>query len=125
MLTTTRVTLEPHASQVRVARHHLGVACNGMQRDLVEVAMLLMSELVTNAIRHGKGAVRLAIKKFPSRLCVEVSDTGSGRPVTRSPRTDGADGRGLILIERLASEWGVTPSKDHAAKTVWFTLRRG
>ena len=93
-----------------------------MHRDVVEVALLLASELVTNAIRHGKGVVQLVVKKFSGRLCVEVSDTGPGRPTARNPDSHHAGGRGLLLVERLANEWGVAPSPG-GGKTVWFTLR--
>jgi anti-sigma regulatory factor (Ser/Thr protein kinase) len=93
-----------------------------MQRDVVEVATLLVSELVANAIRHGKGVVRLAVKRFSGRLCVEVFDEGPGRPAARTPDSTRAGGRGLLLVERLASEWGVAPSSG-GGKTVWFTLR--
>ena len=96
-----------------------------MQRDLIEVAVLLMSELVTNAIKHGKGAVGLVIKKRPAQLCIEVTDAGAERPTTRSPRSDRLGGRGLILVERLASSWGVAPSPQPPGKTVWFTLQTG
>lgn len=94
-----------------------------MPRDLIEVALLLMSELVTNAIRHGQGAVGLAIKKLPSGLCVEVSDAGPGRPSALRPGPDRLGGRGLLLVERLASQWGVTPSAAGPGKTVWFALK--
>ena len=121
-MNASRVHLEPHESQVRVARQHLVAACKGMQRDVLEVALLLASELVTNAIRHGKGAVQLVVKRLSGRLCVEVSDEGPGRPASRNPDSNHAGGRGLLLVERLASEWGVSPSRG-GGKTVWFTLR--
>ena len=86
--------------------------------------MLLVSELVTNAIRHGKGVVHLAVKQAPERLCVEVSDAGPGSPATRLPSAEEASGRGLLMVDRLSSDWGVTPS-DGGGKTVWFALRTG
>lgn len=81
-----------------------------------------MSELVANAIRHGKGVIHLAIKKFSGRLCVEVSDEGPGRPAARIPDAEDLGGRGLLMVERMASAWGVAPSSG-GGKTVWFTLR--
>ena len=122
-MNTTRIDLAPHPSQVRIVSQYLTQACKGMQQELIDVAVLLTSELVTNAIRHGKGVIRLAIKKFPSRLCVEVTDAGTGRPEPQHPGSDRVGGRGLNLVERLASEWGVTLSTPNAGKTVWFTLK--
>ena len=119
---TTRVRLQPHESQVSVARRQVAAACKGMPRDLVEIAVLLVSEMVTNAIRHGRGGIRLAVRHLPQRLCVEVSDAGAGRPTTQDPRPEQANGRGLLLVERLAQDWGVTRLAG-GGKTVWFTLR--
>ena len=80
-------------------------------------AVLMVSELVTNALRHGTGTISLRIDTQPDRLRVEVSDEGD---VALKPNpTPGADGGwGLRIVETLADAWGVT---DGSTK-VWFRL---
>ncbi|MGW2560367.1 ATP-binding protein [Streptomyces sp. NPDC001514] len=89
-----------------------------------EVAELLVSELVTNALVHtDDGAVVTAIVA-PTRLRVEVRDFTSGLPEPRVPVADeSTHGRGLILVQNLADAWGV---QAHAlGKVVWFELDGG
>jgi anti-sigma regulatory factor (Ser/Thr protein kinase) len=120
----TRVSLEPHSSQVRIARQHVAAACSGMERDLVEIAQLLVSELVSNAVQHGQGSVELALSSLPQRLRVEVSDEGPRQPSIRQSSPELLQrGRGLVILERLAAEWGVIAGATGRGKTVWFTLR--
>jgi len=85
---------------------------------------LLVSELVTNCVRHAaaddEAAVELALRLDPSTIRVEVHDAGTGfeRPAAPLPR--GADGGyGLFLVERMASRWGVD---THDGTRVWFEL---
>jgi anti-sigma regulatory factor (Ser/Thr protein kinase) len=85
-----------------------------------EAAGLLTSELVTNAIRHAGTPVEL-LARVARGLRVEVTD---GRPdVPLAPRDASGfsvSGRGLHLVDELASRWGV--ERDGATKTVWFEL---
>jgi anti-sigma regulatory factor (Ser/Thr protein kinase) len=83
---------------------------------------LLVSELVTNSVRHVTGSkqpVRLAVRIGARRIHVEVHDGGPGfEPGTPKPR--GADGGfGLFLVERMATRWGVD-TRD--GTRVWFEL---
>ena len=91
----------------------------GVLRD----AQLLVSELVTNSIKHSRcdDPVRLRVWTRSSGLKVEVADGGcgfeAGSPV--GPRDDAEGGRGLLILETLADRWGV----EHDARTrVWFEL---
>jgi anti-sigma regulatory factor (Ser/Thr protein kinase) len=82
---------------------------------------LLVSELVTNAVRHAGGeAVRLVVALAGGTLRIEVHDPGSG--FTLKPPSDDplrASGWGLVLVEELADRWGV----DHHPRTrVWFEM---
>jgi DNA-binding NarL/FixJ family response regulator len=86
----------------------------------VEVVELLTSELVTNAVRYGDGRVRVTASTGHGRIRVAVSDGGEGVPVVRRSSTEDESGRGLELVERLASDWGVEPLP--VGKTVWFEV---
>ena len=103
--------------------------CTWDVRVDVDVAILLTSELVTNAIREETGeTVMLAIACCQDELRVDVHDTSCSLPVPvrAAPVGDGAyeeAGRGLVLVESLSDEWGwyQTPS----GKAVYFRLRFG
>ncbi|MFD5573706.1 ATP-binding protein [Streptomyces cadmiisoli] len=86
-----------------------------------EIAELLTSELVTNAIVHTDDEAVLTAAVGPRGLRVEVRDFVARRPRVRAPKADdGTHGRGLVLVESLADAWGVRP---HAVgKSVWFEL---
>lgn len=85
------------------------------------VAELLTSELVTNALVHTDDGAVLTAVVGPGGLRVEVRDFVSREPRPRLPRTDdGTHGRGLVLVESLADEWGVR--KHEVGKSVWFEL---
>jgi anti-sigma regulatory factor (Ser/Thr protein kinase) len=89
-----------------------------------DVAVLLVSELVTNAIMHETGeTVTLGIRCFRSRLRVDVYDTSRSFPVATVAPGDAETGRGLMLVATLATEWGFyqTPT----GKAVYFTLLFG
>jgi anti-sigma regulatory factor (Ser/Thr protein kinase) len=87
-------------------------------------ALLLATELATNAVQHtGDGftvAIRMARHK-PETLRVEVHDRGSTLPRMREPDRFDEGGRGLLFVDRLASTWGIEP--EDGGKVVWFELR--
>ncbi len=87
-----------------------------------EVAELLTSELVTNALVHTDEGAVLTATVGPRALRVEVRDfAGRGRPPRpRAPQEGSTNGRGLVLVESLADDWGVRPCG--AGKSVWFEL---
>ena len=85
------------------------------------VAILLTSELVTNAIRYERGqTVTLAISCPGGQLRVEVHDTSCFVPVPADAAVDAETGRGLMLVDTLSAEWGCYPTP--AGKAVYFTL---
>ncbi|MCW8122258.1 ATP-binding protein [Streptomyces anthocyanicus] len=91
-----------------------------------EVAELLASELVTNALVHTDEGAVLTATVGPRALRVEVRDfVGRGRqPRPRAPqREESTNGRGLVLVESLADDWGVQPCE--VGKSVWFELGAG
>lgn len=105
---------------VAVARRHVWSFCAGLPRDLVEVAILLTSELVTNAVRHAEGPIRLRMNRDPALLHVEVGDDSPEAPVARNADLMATGGRGVMLVDRLAAAWGV--AKRNGGKAVWFRL---
>ena len=91
--------------------------------ELGDVAALLVSELVTNSMRHATGpiGVRLVRAAGPvPTLLVEVSDPLPEFPRERRARSDEEDGRGLQLVAHSSRRWGTRPADT--GKTVWFEL---
>ncbi|GAB2585426.1 SpoIIE family protein phosphatase [Streptomyces capparidis] len=87
--------------------------------DLESLAMtteLVVSELVTNAIRHGEGPIRLRLIRHDSLIC-EVSDTSSTSPRLRHARTTDEGGRGLFLVAQLTRRWGTRYTEN--GKLIW------
>jgi serine phosphatase RsbU (regulator of sigma subunit)/integral membrane sensor domain MASE1/anti-sigma regulatory factor (Ser/Thr protein kinase) len=119
-----RLARDPHA--VSVAREAIGELEPVLGRALFGNVRLLVSELVTNSIRHahiGSGdTIELRVAVFADRLRVEVSDGGAGfvRRV-RAPERGSGSGWGLYLVDQLADRWGV--SRDDATR-VWFEIDR-
>lgn len=86
-----------------------------------EIAELLTSELVTNALVHTDREAVLTAVVEPSQLRVEVRDFTARRPRVCAPDTgDGTHGRGLVLVNSLADAWGV--QAHEVGKSVWFEL---
>jgi anti-sigma regulatory factor (Ser/Thr protein kinase) len=82
---------------------------------------LLTSELVTNAIVHGSGDATLVVEVARDHLHVEVLDSAPMRnlqPLQVEPSSE--HGRGLAIVDALASSWGVEPR--YVGKAVWFDL---
>lgn len=89
-----------------------------------DIAELLTSELVTNAIVHTDREAVLTATVGPGGLRVEVRDFVARRPRLRVPNADdGTNGRGLFLVQSLADAWGVQP--HGVGKAVWFELDAG
>lgn len=89
----------------------------------MEVARLLVSELVSNAVRHGSGSVVLVVTCDGGSVRVEVHDESPDMPliVEWQPLMEG--GAGLRIVATLASSWGVDPRRDgQPGKRVWFAL---
>jgi anti-sigma regulatory factor (Ser/Thr protein kinase) len=84
--------------------------------------LVCVSEAVTNAVLHAGSRVRLVVREIGATLRIEVSDTSPMLPVARDPGPETPTGRGLLLIDRLASRWGVDADAD--GKTLWFEVPR-
>jgi anti-sigma regulatory factor (Ser/Thr protein kinase) len=113
----TRASVAP-----RDARRALRNLCaDHVEDDLLVDAELLVSELVTNALRHGHGEISLCARVDRDRMLVEVIDGGAG--FARELRRYGFEqvgGWGLDIVEEVASRWGVC----EGTARVWFELER-
>jgi anti-sigma regulatory factor (Ser/Thr protein kinase) len=121
-----REELKGDPSQVARARRLVGEALSqwGVDGDDCEVTVLLVSELVTNALLHSRPPFELRARREGDVLRVEMADADpDGWPVIRPTRQDVPGGRGLRLVESLATTWGT--ERDPRGKRVWFevTLR--
>jgi anti-sigma regulatory factor (Ser/Thr protein kinase) len=90
------------------------------QHRLIQTAELLVSELITNAIRHGTGPPRIQLSWNGQLLRIAVSDDSNRQPCMRATKNTEPGGFGMQLLERLSHRWGVT--SRHPGKTVWAEL---
>jgi anti-sigma regulatory factor (Ser/Thr protein kinase) len=91
--------------------------------DLVDDATLIVSELLTNAIRAGCELMTVGLALNTDCLRVSVSDDAPGIPTIRPAAPDADAGRGLPIVSSLAQEWGVDrPGPFERRKEVWATL---
>jgi anti-sigma regulatory factor (Ser/Thr protein kinase) len=86
----------------------------------IEEAELIVSELVTNALRHAESPSRLALVADGRCLRIEVVDYGKGGAVRRPTRPDAIGGRGLLLVESVAERWG--SQHDGFEHVVWCEI---
>jgi anti-sigma regulatory factor (Ser/Thr protein kinase) len=94
----------------------------GVHGDQLDVARLLATELVTNAMLHGAPPIRIAAHRSNSVVRIEVSDANPQPPLPRPFDAEAPTGHGILLVERLARRWGVDARDD--GKTVWFEIAR-
>jgi DNA-binding NarL/FixJ family response regulator len=88
----------------------------------VESVELVVSELVTNAITHGRSSPRIEVALGRRSVRVAVHDDNPTLPTHREPDVDRPGGRGLHLVDHIASRWGSEPTPD--GKVVWFEMDR-
>jgi anti-sigma regulatory factor (Ser/Thr protein kinase) len=101
--------------------------CSWGLQDHVDVAELIISELVTNAIRHGTGPVGTRISRERRYLHLEVHDDGPERPIRRHATTQDESWRGLTVIDGLMQLYGgnflVVNDETGDGKTVCVSIR--
>jgi serine/threonine-protein kinase RsbW len=111
------------ADQIARVREFVRIALGPL--PVVDEAVLLASELATNAVVHTAsgqgGAFDVAVRRYPSAVRIEVHDTGSHRVPMPCPHETLADeGRGLDLVNLVADRWG--HSGDQSGRAVFFEL---
>jgi anti-sigma regulatory factor (Ser/Thr protein kinase) len=121
------IQLEAGPSAAAIARNALVPIEAQVDEDLMADVRLLVSELVTNSVRHADvpppALVSLDVSLDARKIHVEVRDSGSGfEPRRRRPGQSKAGGWGLYLVERLADRWGVM---RNTVTRVWFEIDLG
>lgn len=116
-----RLALEKAPDSARAARSFVSrVLAGSPASGCAETAELLVSELVTNALLHARSGVEVVVRVDPTRVRVEVHDTEERLPFLIAEPGDTIAGRGLHIVEELASGWGAEPREG--GKAVWFEL---
>ncbi|TYR63505.1 ATP-binding protein [Streptomyces parvus] len=113
---------------IPAARRHVRTVLIGWKLGgLVDDASLIAGELATNVISHAKGTgdyFELGLRRRNGVLILEVADSYQWRmPELRKPADDETSGRGLLIVDALAEQWGVRPRNP--GKTVWAHLSVG
>ncbi len=120
------VVLPSSAHAPAMARRFLREFGRDWPDQVLDAALLVVSEAVTNAVRHGRGRVQLCLDVDDRHIRIEVSDEDPRLPQRRvAPNDDLRDGgRGLHLLDALTTSWGTEPRADGPGKVVWMQLVR-
>lgn len=118
----------------RAVRHELGISAEltelakvrqwvrtvlgGLPANIVGTAVMVVDELTSNALRHGRAPYHVRLLTGAAKLRIEVED-GDGAPARRKTPSD-QGGRGLLLVERCAAAWGQL--RRPGGKTLWAEL---
>ncbi len=121
------IVLPAGTDAVRVARQFVADNSDHLSADLIEDAQLLASEIVSNAVRYGRPDITLRVRLHPPGIGIAVIDAGADLPVLprERPASSEPSGRGLLIVDALASAWGVTPTELPPGKAVWFDIAQG
>ena len=112
-------TFDCDPSSIAEARAFVRDSLGGQSERLLDRAELLVSEIATNCVTHARSEFEVAVHRG-AVIRVEVRDLDRRMPALGSPSPDDTSGRGLLMVEAVASAWGVTPGED--GKSVWFEL---
>lgn len=95
----------------------------GLATGVTEDAVLVASELITNAVLHGKAPVELRLRATATDLVLQALDGATSLPQRMRPTADDEHGRGLQIVALLAARWGTRPTPS--GKSVWCMLPIG
>jgi anti-sigma regulatory factor (Ser/Thr protein kinase) len=121
---SSAISLPASLDAPALARLHLKQFRAELTPPVFDDALILTSELVTNAVLHGKPDITLSITLHIPNLTVAVSDGSSRLPPTTTefPLRAAPHGRGLAIVDSIATRWGVTRHVPGPGKDVWFLL---
>jgi len=115
------ITCPPDTASIRVARQAI---LDMLELDPVtaEDVALLVSELVANAVLHGRTEFDVTATREADVVRVDVTDRSPTPPAMKRYGPESPTGRGLRLVDLLANRWGVEPEVPGPGKTVWFEI---
>ena len=108
---------------VRDARAFVAHTLRGADPNALDEAVLMVSELATNAVVHTTSPFTIGIDRSDHEVRISVTDQGGGTPRLRRAASTDTNGRGLGIVAAFALAWGVDQRTD--SKTVWFTVPIG
>ena len=112
---------EPARARAFVADH-----LHDHSRDTRDDALLLVSELVSNVVQHGELPARMLLTVTGARVYVVVQDSGDSIPEGPAARDrEAPNGRGLVIVAAVATDWGISTVAGRLGKGVWFELTVG
>ena len=112
----------PVASSAGAARRFLRHELEELEvgEPPMEATVLLMNELISNAVLHARTDMELRVRTWDDVIRVEVHDGNTRQPSPSLTPSDATSGRGLHLVESLSDRWGIDGTPD--GKVVWFEL---
>lgn len=124
MRTAIELTLGRDTDAVPKARRFVSTSLSGEPDETIADVELVVTELVTNAVLHGRPPVTIRLVLDKTDVRIEVEDTGRDLPVLGRPGPGSMTGRGLSLVAALSSRWGVDAGRRQG-KIVWAELTEG
>lgn len=121
--TEAMLRLPPEQASAAAARRFVREVCTnwGCEHTLDE-ALVVVSELVTNAVVHAQSSCDLRISRRDGAVRIDVRDEGAGSPDPHVAAEEDEHGRGLFLISAMSRAWGVEPADDGVGKSIWAEL---
>ena len=120
---TATTTFPPEPMSARACRRFLVATLEAWgATGFTDEAVLLLSELVTNAVLHAGTDIEVVVRLRGDLLRIEVRDGDPRLPSVRHYSVLSGTGRGLALVAETAKDWSAEPRTDGPGKTVWFEL---
>jgi anti-sigma regulatory factor (Ser/Thr protein kinase) len=118
---TRSITQPSEPGAARTARRFVEESLRAWQLDDNDhLAELLTDELVSNVVRHVGSPMQVRASRAGASIRIEVDDASTDPPIRRTPEELDEHGRGILLVETIASEWGV--DIHDGGKTIWFEI---